>query len=335
MMLHPVQDHNAEETTIGLLFNFRDADQLISAMTYALGIIAKYRGDYGADEASTKAQGTIRELSSALHCAKKIWGFDLFQSPQRQEADVLKTNRRQDIVIQCDHCEKHVDFGIFATVQHILNQMRGSHGFQIAEIDGPAICPDCQGAMTHTGAKDWRLSRGPERWLGLGRPLGKAALGNYAKSCMAARKRKRCMYTTTMIINERPLKPGAQSDENPPVPTPHHMNHPSMAALKDWASFHHLCIGTPHAGSAYFSVEHRDGSPLTPEEMERLNEVASPAAFKEKELELIQANPMMSSYARPWRGWKEGAEAWAPAPVKPASPGAVVLVGRQRRGRLT
>ena len=91
------------------------------------------------------------------------------------------------------------------------------------------------------------------------------------------------MYTTTVILNERPAKPGTQCLTNPPTPTPHHMNHASMAALIDWVEFHHMCLGTPRASTPYFSVEHTDGSPMSVEERGQLMKVASVEAYRERQ----------------------------------------------------
>lgn len=71
---------------------------------------------------------------------------------------MLTTNECQDIVIQCDHCEKHVDFTNRASFNHVRNHMRSWHGFQIAQIDGPAICPDCQKTMVRTELVHWRIT---------------------------------------------------------------------------------------------------------------------------------------------------------------------------------
>lgn len=56
----------------------------------------------------------------------------------------------------------------------------------------------------------------------------------------------------------------------------------SMAELKEWVEYHNFVLGIPRPGTAFFSVEHGDGSILTEEELLRIEEFASVEQYKER-----------------------------------------------------
>jgi len=73
------------------------------------------------------------------------------------------------------------------------------------------------------------------------------------------------MYVTKMILGGRP---GGHIEATEEVLMPHH----SMAELVSYLKFNNLIIGKPQAYTPYVSIEHADGSSLTPEELNRLKE---------------------------------------------------------------
>lgn len=69
------------------------------------------------------------------------------------------TNECSDIVIQCDGgCGRHVDFSDRASYMHVRNVMQSWHNWLIAEVDGPAYCPDCQEKLPWEDVVRWRVS---------------------------------------------------------------------------------------------------------------------------------------------------------------------------------
>src|SRR5262245_40673032 len=82
-----------------------------------------------------------------------------------------------------------------------------------------------------------------------------------------------------------------------------HVKHSTMAELKEWAEFNNLVLGTPELGTSYFSVEHKDGSPLTEEERERLAASANLEEYQARTQEgLRSANLPCSDPVHPRSG---------------------------------
>lgn len=85
-------------------------------------------------------------------------------------------------------------------------------------------------------------------------------------------------YVTTCIVPSRDYVTGAETEHGQIVLT----HHKSIRELQQWVEYNNMVLGTPRVFSPYFSVEHVDGSCLSPQEFKRVQSFASDALCQKR-----------------------------------------------------
>lgn len=78
---------------------------------------------------------------------------------------------------------------------------------------------------------------------------------------------------------------------------------PSIAKVRSWVEFNNYVLGAPSPNCATYSIEHSDGSSLSPEELESLQPLDSDSLFRKRiadsgNHEFPQMNPLYGAAHR-------------------------------------